>query len=342
MSSENATSGLRLSGRYTSARNVVISIVVPSRWQPTVPNRLPCSHTWSAHGRTRRSTSSGPGVGGDVDVDVLVVAHDPVEERVAHAAADEVALVARVDEQARELLHRRRRVEQRLEASGDLHHRRPLSSVPGSSARTDFRTPRARDRRVPGAGGRSGTVGRWQSGAPTRSAAPRPRRAWRSTRSPASCGSTRSRPTAHATSGARGAGALCTRHADRLVPPRGWAVQDRRGPEPRLWSDRPVADAVPAPPRRHGVRGAGRAASDRRRRAASVRRIAAAVHRSTWSAGTAPVRTHATTSRPCSPRRRARCCRRAFNPARQFGAGRTDVPVAVALRSTHAAGGQAD
>jgi hypothetical protein len=42
---------------------------------------------------------------------------------------------------------------------------------------------------------------------------------------------------------ARGAGALCTRHADRLVPPRGWAVQDRRGPDLQLWSDRP-----PAPP----------------------------------------------------------------------------------------------
>ena len=49
--------------------------------------------------------------------------------------------------------------------------------------------------------------------------------------------------------GARGAGALCTRHADRLVPPRGWAVQDRRSREPRLWSDRPVA-ADPAAPGR--------------------------------------------------------------------------------------------
>jgi hypothetical protein len=45
--------------------------------------------------------------------------------------------------------------------------------------------------------------------------------------------------------GARGAGALCTRHADRLVPPRGWAVQDRRSPAPALWSDRPVPEAAP-------------------------------------------------------------------------------------------------
>ncbi|MET0627187.1 MAG: hypothetical protein ABW033_01865 [Acidimicrobiia bacterium] len=42
---------------------------------------------------------------------------------------------------------------------------------------------------------------------------------------------------------ARGAGALCTRHADRLVPPRGWTVQDRRGREIQLWSERPVVDA---------------------------------------------------------------------------------------------------
>ena len=43
---------------------------------------------------------------------------------------------------------------------------------------------------------------------------------------------------------ARGAGALCGRHADTLVPPRGWAVQDRRGPDLQLWSDRPP---VPTP-----------------------------------------------------------------------------------------------
>jgi hypothetical protein len=41
---------------------------------------------------------------------------------------------------------------------------------------------------------------------------------------------------------ARGAGALCARHADRLVAPRGWAVQDRRGRDLQLWSDRPASD----------------------------------------------------------------------------------------------------
>ena len=45
MSSANATSGLRLSGRYTSARNVVTSMRTPSFSQPTVPNRWPWSHT---------------------------------------------------------------------------------------------------------------------------------------------------------------------------------------------------------------------------------------------------------------------------------------------------------
>jgi hypothetical protein len=46
---------------------------------------------------------------------------------------------------------------------------------------------------------------------------------------------------------ARGAGALCTRHADILVPPRGWAVQDRRGHDLQLWSDRPPTRPTDAP-----------------------------------------------------------------------------------------------
>ena len=59
MSSQYVTSGLRLSGRYTSARNVVISITTPSLRHPTVPKRWPWSQTASAHGRTMRSTTSG-------------------------------------------------------------------------------------------------------------------------------------------------------------------------------------------------------------------------------------------------------------------------------------------
>jgi hypothetical protein len=55
---------------------------------------------------------------------------------------------------------------------------------------------------------------------------------------------------------ARGAGALCARHADRLVPPRGWAIQDRRGRDLQLWSERPLPpDAPPASgPARSGTR----------------------------------------------------------------------------------------
>ena len=41
------------------------------------------------------------------------------------------------------------------------------------------------------------------------------------------------------------AGALCKRHADEMVVPRGWTLDDRREPTPRLF--RPVAgDDVPA------------------------------------------------------------------------------------------------
>jgi hypothetical protein len=40
-----------------------------------------------------------------------------------------------------------------------------------------------------------------------------------------------------------GAGVLCARHADALTPPRGWHLQDRRVPTPRLWDDRPPPPA---------------------------------------------------------------------------------------------------
>ena len=46
------------------------------------------------------------------------------------------------------------------------------------------------------------------------------------------------------------AGSLCKRHADAMVVPRGWTLDDRREAEPRLF--RPKADeaAAAAPPRR--------------------------------------------------------------------------------------------
>jgi hypothetical protein len=40
------------------------------------------------------------------------------------------------------------------------------------------------------------------------------------------------------------AGALCRRHADSLAPPRGWTLDDRREPVPRLfpWTGEFAAD----------------------------------------------------------------------------------------------------
>jgi hypothetical protein len=42
-----------------------------------------------------------------------------------------------------------------------------------------------------------------------------------------------------------GAGVLCARHADALTPPRGWHLQDRRVPMPRLWDERPALPSRP-------------------------------------------------------------------------------------------------
>jgi hypothetical protein len=39
----------------------------------------------------------------------------------------------------------------------------------------------------------------------------------------------------------RGAGLLCLQHADRLSPPRGWTLLDRRGAESRLWLGPPAS-----------------------------------------------------------------------------------------------------
>jgi hypothetical protein len=48
------------------------------------------------------------------------------------------------------------------------------------------------------------------------------------------------------TAGGRGAGVLCTRHADRMSPPRGWNLLDRRGAESRLWIGRTPSAPAPA------------------------------------------------------------------------------------------------
>ncbi len=48
---------------------------------------------------------------------------------------------------------------------------------------------------------------------------------------------------------ARGAGFLCRDHAERLTPPRGWSLLDRRSPEPMLFVQR-RAEAARAKTRR--------------------------------------------------------------------------------------------
>lgn len=50
--------------------------------------------------------------------------------------------------------------------------------------------------------------------------------------------------------GGRGAGVLCGTHADRMSPPRGWNLLDRRDVESRLWIGRTAPVAAPAPRRR--------------------------------------------------------------------------------------------
>ena len=59
----------------------------------------------------------------------------------------------------------------------------------------------------------------------------------------------------------RGAGVLCLTHADRLSPPRGWNLLDRRGAESRLWLGEAAA-TTPASrrPRREPARSRPRTA----------------------------------------------------------------------------------
>lgn len=48
-------------------------------------------------------------------------------------------------------------------------------------------------------------------------------------------------------------GVLCRRHADAMVVPRGWTLDDRREPQPRLFrSPIDASDAIARPKRRRG------------------------------------------------------------------------------------------
>ena len=170
----------------------------------------------------------GTRVGGEVDVGSLAVARHPVEERVAHAPAHEVALVARVGDQARASCC------VGLAGSSSGWRRGGIAAIPtivvGRGAEP-AKPARASQPRRP----RSATVGSWTLHLPAHvsGATRRPSRSSRSTRSSPSCGSTPS------PSRGRGAGVLCQRHADRLSPPP--RLEPPRPPRPRSPAvDRPA------------------------------------------------------------------------------------------------------
>ena len=101
MSSPNTTSGLRLSGRYTSARNVVISKLSAVAHRADGSEALALQPQVLGPAVEHRFDRVGTGVGCEVDV-------APVEltsgDGVAQPAADEVERVTRVGEAGRELL----------------------------------------------------------------------------------------------------------------------------------------------------------------------------------------------------------------------------------------------
>ena len=190
----------------------------------------------------------GTGVGREVDVDVFPVAERPVEERVAHAAADEVALVPGVGEQARQLL---RDEPGRAAGAGGAGSR---TSPPFSSARGPHRAETMRDASRP----------------PQASLRYRRRVDGLPTCSRLGCGEPAVAVFAFDASEClvwldpigtpgRGAGVLCDTHADRMSPPRGWNLLDRRASESRLWIGRvPTTSAGPHPAHRRRERAARR------------------------------------------------------------------------------------
>ena len=92
---------------------------------------------------------------------------------------------------------------------------------------------------------------------------------------------------------ARGAGFLCRDHAERLTPPRGWSLLDRRSPEPKLFVQLRADAARAKTPGGATERPARKSrAKQRPRRArgfrpvdvrAAVRRSAAATMPRSWS-----------------------------------------------------------
>ena len=93
-----------------------------------MPKRWPWSHTWSAHPLTSASITSGRAFVARSNSGPS--ARGAAEEGVAHRASHEEALVPGIDEPARDLLHRRRGIEQRPETLGHGGHRAILAPGP--------------------------------------------------------------------------------------------------------------------------------------------------------------------------------------------------------------------
>ena len=144
MSSEYATSGLRLSGRYTSARNVVISIAHAVLAAADGAEALALEPDRVGPRPHELLDDVGAGVGREVDVGRLAVAHVRSRKASRTLPAHEEALVAGVDEQARELLRGRRGVEQRPQAGRERGHRHHSRRLGTRTTRTNSPAPPSR------------------------------------------------------------------------------------------------------------------------------------------------------------------------------------------------------
>ena len=170
--------------------------------------------------------------------------------------------MARVGEQARQLLHRRRRVEQRAEAGRERGHRAPFSSAADRDGRIRCHSA-SRARRA-----RSATFAAWTAHPPARGSAAASLRSRCSRSTPASawCGSTRSRFRAAVP-------ACCATPTPTACRRRG--VEPARPPGRRV---RGCGRVAPRPPRARVARRTRRG-RDRPGPAPSCRRTVAALRR---------------------------------------------------------------
>ena len=131
MSSENVTSGLRLSGRYTSARNVVISKCSPSLRATDRAEPL-ALQPYRVGPAARPIASIASGRASVVDVDVRRSSRSSSASRTLPPTRYE-RCPAR-GEARRELLGRRTGLEEAREARRHTHHDRPFWRLCGAPA----------------------------------------------------------------------------------------------------------------------------------------------------------------------------------------------------------------